>query len=134
MNLEDTLNSGEAKVIGVMLSAVKEDMGDMKAALLSINATLSKLAGLEVEHVSTKGALDRAFGELMKVNERMEKIDVRMQKVEVVMPQLIETRKWVVSVVVAAAIIIMSALVALVIRPSALQIPADTQIVTVPKK
>lgn len=124
MNAE--LTSPEARLIGVEMHAMREDVIEVKAHLQTISQALTTLAKLQAEHAETRSAIDRAFTQINKVDDRVSDIDKRVQKIEILIPGLVEARKWVVGIGVGAVVMLMIALASLVLIKTPAPQPAPS--------
>lgn len=116
----DKLQSSEAQLIGQMLQVLQSDARDTKVSVEEINKSLQVLTRLEAQHAETRGALQRAFDTIQKVDEKFDgkvsKHDERLQAIEIVMPGLKEMRKWVIGVALGGVTLIFLALARLVLK------------------
>lgn len=76
------------------LALVERDMDEMKRAVMSISEsnreisnTLKEFSVIAHEQATTSRGLERAFAEIVKINDRL----------NTSLPRLIETRKWILS-------------------------------------
>jgi hypothetical protein len=113
---DESLTSVEARLIGATVDAMRIDVGEMKADIKDMTTALAKLTALEQKYIETSDAMSRAFG-------RIENIESRLRPIEVSMPQLIETRKWVVTMGLAALSLMLLAIVTLVLRSPTTIVP-----------
>jgi hypothetical protein len=78
------------------LSAVERQLENQTEALNKIGEAINRFSLLEERHLETRGALERAFHALEKADHALEQVDKRVSSIELAMPQLQETRKWVI--------------------------------------
>lgn len=57
------------------LSAIRDDMREVKDALKEMSAAVLRLAVLEERHQTVAAALDRAFGAISKLGDRVREIE-----------------------------------------------------------
>src|SRR4051812_8547457 len=85
------------------LEAVQGDVAEIKSSLVGINAALIKLTSLEVQHIDTKAAMTRAFGEIAdakrsyddlerRIIDRWQLKDQQLQGIEVRLPENLHAR------------------------------------------
>lgn len=91
------------------LAVIERDQQEFKTAVVGINKNLETLVRLEERHAETRKALDRAFTEC-------EKLDNRVSAIEKKMPGLVETRGWILAGMLATLGIVGLALVGLVVN------------------
>lgn len=70
------------------LSALREDLTDLKRSLAKVGEALERLVRLEERHANTASALERAFASLAK-------IDTRVRALELAQPVQKLTSGWV---------------------------------------
>lgn len=102
------LASAEARILGVMLSQLASETKRNADAVVAINESLHVLTRLEQGQ-------GHVLDSLKEGRIKMEKHESRLQEIEKHMPALIESRRWVVSGVLAGVGMIALALVKLVI-------------------
>jgi hypothetical protein len=128
--LADVVTSAEAKVLAAILQGVSDDVAEIKDSMKTFGANLGDLTRLEVEHRSTREALQRSFEAVGKLENQFldahkqsvtqrDSLDKRMYAVEKELDPLKEMRKWVVGGVVGCCSITLLALGTLVIKPPA---------------
>ena len=105
-------------VIGEQVKAMRAEITEIKGSISEINRAIDKLTTLEVEHLSTRQAMTRAFNAIDASNLDLRKLDERLRPIEVAMPQLIETRKWVMAMAGIALTVLLGAVIALVVKPT----------------
>lgn len=86
------------------LALIEHEQKQIQNVLDSIADSISRLVALEERHAETRDGLNRAFTQI-------ERLDTRTDAIEQQMPQLIETRTWVMS---GLGIIVSSVIVALI--------------------
>lgn len=91
------------------LALLERDSAEMKEALNGINQSLIKLVALEERHSESREAIGRAF-------KQIEHIDNRVSDIEYKMPQLIETRSWVLAMFGTVLVAVGAAVLALVVK------------------
>ncbi len=112
------------------MSAVERAVEKIADAVERIAESTAKMAQLEIRHAETRDGLERAFGEISRLQEqvrgneiRVHNLEVgkvidaekRIKAIEIDMPALKETRGWVVRAVIGIVALVGAALLALVI-------------------
>ncbi len=80
--------SNETDVLAVRLSALHEDVGEIKTALGKLSDAITKLALVEQNQTMTAEALERAF-------KAIERIEYRLDTLERAQPKNTSTSIWV---------------------------------------
>jgi CHAD domain-containing protein len=80
--------SNETDVLAVRLSALHEDVGEIKTALGKLSDAITKLALVEQNQTMTAEALERAF-------KAIERIEYRLDAIERAQPKNTSTSIWV---------------------------------------
>jgi len=80
--------SNETDVLAVRLSALHEDVGEIKTALGKLSDAITKLALVEQNQNMTAEALERAF-------KAIERIEYRLDAIERAQPKNTSTSIWV---------------------------------------
>lgn len=93
----------------VRLAVLERDMTQMQGALVSISDSLSRLVALEERHAETRESVGRAFNQVGE-------IDDRVSQIEHVLPQLIETRSWVLAMFGFVLAAVITGVLALVLK------------------
>ena len=107
--------SAPPEVLETKLDALSDDVREIRNRLDTVGEALVTLTRLEERHEQTSAALSRTFATL---ESQHAKIDALEREI----PALVETRKWVVSGVVAGVGMVLAALVkTVVVDPAALQ-------------
>ena len=96
------------------LSAVERQLENQTEALNKIGEAINRFSLLEERHLETRGALERAFSSIAKTDHSVDQIDLRVNAIELAMPQLKETRRWVVTGILAGIAMMGAALLKLV--------------------
>ena len=96
------------------LSAVERQLENQTEALNKIGEAINRFSLLEERHLETRGALERAFTAIAKTDHAVDQMDLRVNAIELSMPQLKETRKWVVTGILAGIAMMGAALLKLV--------------------
>ncbi len=96
------------------LSAVERQLENQTEALNKIGEAINRFSLLEERHLETRGALERAFTSIAKTDHSVDQIDLRVNAIELAMPQLKETRRWVVTGILAGIAMMGAALLKLV--------------------
>lgn len=97
------------------LSAVERAVESIAHAVQEIANNTTQIVRLEMQHAETRAGLERAFEELGKSRIACDKCRERLHVVEVQMPGLLETRSWVLRLMLGVLAIVGVALVATVI-------------------
>jgi t-SNARE complex subunit (syntaxin) len=103
------LQSGESKVLGVMVENVQKDVGRVETSVNALHDKMSILGRLEERQNQNTESIVRAFQEITN-------LDVRVVALEEPMPGLKETRKWVVSGVIGIVTVVCAAVLYLVVN------------------
>jgi CHAD domain-containing protein len=80
--------ANETDVLAVRLSALHEDVGEIKTALGKLSDAITKLALVEQNQTMTAEALERAF-------KAIERIEYRLDAIERAQPKNTSTSIWV---------------------------------------
>lgn len=88
------MGAGDAN--DIRLLALEKGLERNTAALDKISEAINRFSLLEERHLETRGALERAFQAIEKQEKWQDETDKRLTAIEIAMPQLKETRKWVV--------------------------------------
>ena len=96
-----------------MLEKSNERIGD---AIISINENLKSLVRLEERHAETRGAIERAFLSIEKIESAALCLERRVVVVEAAMPGLERLRECAINMLIGVACIVGLAVVALVIK------------------
>lgn len=107
------------------LAALERAIDENTKSIRSITETLLRLIVLEERYMETRGAIDRAFKTIDTVNDKSSKAiqivadktenqEERLRVIENDMPQLLETRKWVVGGIITGVGMMLVALLKLV--------------------
>lgn len=92
------------------LSAVEKQLESQTEALNKIGEAINRFSLLEERHLETRGAIERAFNSISKTDHAIEQLAARVAAIELHMPQLRETRNWVVTGVLAGIAMIGAAI------------------------
>ena len=80
-------NNNDTALLAAKLSALHEDVGEVKAALRELSDAITKLALVEERQSQTSSALERAF-------IAIEKIETRLSMLERVQPEARRAARW----------------------------------------
>jgi chromosome segregation ATPase len=97
---------------------LEKTLSSLEQSQKEISQSLAALVTLEHKHQETRSALERAFTSIKEQEVKSDIIDGRLIEIEKEMPQLKETRQWVVTGVLAVCGVVFMSLLALVIVSS----------------
>lgn len=76
-------------------SALREDIGELRAAMTKMVEALERLARLEERQGNSARALERAFLDISKVDIKADALDIRLKNLEIAQPSNNKTSEWV---------------------------------------
>ena len=91
------------------IALLERDSEDMREALNSISKSLHRLVALEERHSETREAIGRAF-------KAIDGVDGRLAMIEQQVPQLVETRGWVLAMLGVVVTSVLAGIIALVVK------------------
>lgn len=91
----DPIKSSEALVLQEQMRGVKEGVDDLKAAMITVNATLVKLVLVEQRQLEFSQALERMRTTTDKLDSRVVIVE---NAIKVDLPPLKQTRNWTIGV------------------------------------
>lgn len=103
--------SGESELI-----AHEARIRAVEGAVEKIADSMQQLVRLEERHAETRLGLDRAFVAIERRKEEHDRLGERVAKIERDMPGLMESRKWMVSGMLAIVCAVFAGLIALVVK------------------
>lgn len=115
----EQLSSVEARVLGTLVSGMRDDLAEVKDTLSDLSAAVNKLALIEAKQVEASSATDRAFVAIDRIgaegDRRSKDLEKRLTALEIAMPPLQEMRRWVVAGILAGLGMMLLALVKMVL-------------------
>lgn len=125
----EQLSSVEARVLGTLVSGMRDDLAEVKDTLSDLSAAVNKLALIEAKQVEASSATDRAFVAIDRIgaegDRRSKDLEKRLTALEIAMPPLQEMRRWVVAGILAGLGMMLLALVKMVlVDPHVVYVPS----------
>ena len=87
-------------------SALREDIGELRAAMNKVADALIGLARLEEKHNNSARAIERAFIDINKVDIKADALDLRVKNMEIAQPSNNKTSEWVEKLLIGAACVL----------------------------
>lgn len=96
MTEADGITSVEGKLLAAQMGGVRQEMKDVRSALTGIGESLKTLARVEAQQGAIFASIERVSVDIREERQKREALDERIRGIEVLLPQLRETRAWVI--------------------------------------
>lgn len=83
------------KLLGVRLDALHGDVGEIKSTLKSLSDAILKLALVEERQARANEAIERAFGSVSRVDNKVGALELRVIELEKAVPAYDRASQWV---------------------------------------
>ena len=112
----DGITSAEGRLLAVQMSALRDDLREVKETMRSMASSLEKMVRIEEQQKDMRSSINRAFDEIKIDRSRANEIEARVAAIERTMPGLRELRGWVIGGVLSGLAMMATALVTFFIQ------------------